>query len=265
MDDCKPPDTNVVRLRRKGYPCEEERKQIARTIFAAEDDVGPFSRGTLPRRGTTRRRQQHRARPVLREPEAIDGERSGERTTAQVDATAAYFEDLGSQTSGGDEREHRDAAGGRDDARQRADARRAPTRHPAASSQAHRDDSVDFARARLSVRDRARLSVPALAATLSVLVVAGVSLAAAFAGPGGSATAQRPPAAAGLTATRGSLLTSLSKRAQAEHPGVTQEHRTARAPTKARNHRRQTHRTPVTHTRDRHSDRSGNRRLSQTR
>jgi hypothetical protein len=47
MDDRKPPESNVVRLRRDGEPDKEERRRLARTIFASEDDVGTFSRGNL--------------------------------------------------------------------------------------------------------------------------------------------------------------------------------------------------------------------------
>jgi hypothetical protein len=47
MDDCTPPDTNVVLLRRKGDPCEAERERVASTIFAEPDDVATFSRGNL--------------------------------------------------------------------------------------------------------------------------------------------------------------------------------------------------------------------------
>jgi len=47
MDDRKPPESNVVRLRRDGEPDEEERQRLARTIFASEDDVATFSRGNL--------------------------------------------------------------------------------------------------------------------------------------------------------------------------------------------------------------------------
>ena len=54
MDDRKPPDTNVVRLRRNGNPSDEERQRLASTIFAEQDEVGTFSRGNLvpPARAT---------------------------------------------------------------------------------------------------------------------------------------------------------------------------------------------------------------------
>jgi hypothetical protein len=47
MDGRDQPDTNVVRIRRKGDPSETERKRLASTIFADEDDIGTFSRGNL--------------------------------------------------------------------------------------------------------------------------------------------------------------------------------------------------------------------------
>ena len=47
MDDRKPPDTNVVRLRRNGDPSDEERQRLASKIFAEQDEVSTFSRGNL--------------------------------------------------------------------------------------------------------------------------------------------------------------------------------------------------------------------------
>ena len=47
MDNGKPPDTNVVRLRRNGDPSDEERQRLASTIFAEQDEIGTFSRGNL--------------------------------------------------------------------------------------------------------------------------------------------------------------------------------------------------------------------------
>jgi hypothetical protein len=48
MDDRDHPNTNVVQIRRKDDPGEEERRRIAETIFA-EEDVGTFSRGASTR------------------------------------------------------------------------------------------------------------------------------------------------------------------------------------------------------------------------
>jgi hypothetical protein len=47
MDGRDQTDTNVVRIRRRGDPSEAERRRLASTIFAEEDDVGTFSRGNL--------------------------------------------------------------------------------------------------------------------------------------------------------------------------------------------------------------------------
>lgn len=47
MDDRDRPDTKVVRLRRQGDPDEARREQLARTIFAREDESGTFSLGNL--------------------------------------------------------------------------------------------------------------------------------------------------------------------------------------------------------------------------
>ena len=47
MDGRDQTDTNVVRIRRKGDPSEAERRRLASTIFAEQDDVGTFSRGNL--------------------------------------------------------------------------------------------------------------------------------------------------------------------------------------------------------------------------
>lgn len=47
MDGRDQPDTNVVRIRRRGDPSEAERRRLASTIFAEEDDVGTFSHGNL--------------------------------------------------------------------------------------------------------------------------------------------------------------------------------------------------------------------------
>src|SRR2546423_908464 len=104
MDDRKPPDTNVVRLRRNGDPSDDERQRLASTIFAEQDEVGTFSRGNLvpPARS---------ARPASGEPSPAadpffeqfqtppaNAQAQGEAGGRDNDATAAYFEHLGSQT-----------------------------------------------------------------------------------------------------------------------------------------------------------------------
>jgi hypothetical protein len=102
MDGRDQPDTDVVRIRRKGDPSEAERKRLARTIFAEEDEVGPFSRGNLvPPRSDRSTQSSDAARP---EPdpyfESLQRTAGGDRrggTAAEADAdsqTTAYFEQL---------------------------------------------------------------------------------------------------------------------------------------------------------------------------
>jgi len=103
MDNGKPPDTNVVRLRRNGDPSDEERQRLASTIFAEQDEVGTFSRGNLvPPAPTTppARNEPPPADPFFEKLQAPLS--SGQTETAAIagerSATAAYFERLGSQT-----------------------------------------------------------------------------------------------------------------------------------------------------------------------
>jgi|GEM_PF-6052901 hypothetical protein len=104
MDNRKPPDTNVVQLRRNGDPSDEERQRLASTIFAEQDEIGTFSRGNLvPPAPTTP--PAHNRPPEAADPffEQLQAPPTSDKTTAaaavgQRDATAAYFERLGSQT-----------------------------------------------------------------------------------------------------------------------------------------------------------------------
>jgi hypothetical protein len=103
MDDRKPPDINVVRLRRNGDLSDEERQRLASTIFADQDEVGTFSRGNLVPPAPS-------APPASTEPPAADPFFEQLQTQAsnakhhpaadvnQLDATAEYFDRLGSQT-----------------------------------------------------------------------------------------------------------------------------------------------------------------------
>jgi hypothetical protein len=103
MDNRKPPDTNVVRLRRNGDPSDEERQRLASTIFAEQDEVGTFSRGNLVPPALA-------APPASNEPSAADpffeqlqapptsDETQAAAVARERDATAAYFDRLGSQT-----------------------------------------------------------------------------------------------------------------------------------------------------------------------
>jgi hypothetical protein len=103
MDDRKPPDTNVVRLRRNGDPSDEDRQRLASTIFAEQDEVGTFSRGNLVPPAQS-------APPASNEPPVADpffeqlqappasGRAEAAAVATESDATASYFERLGSQT-----------------------------------------------------------------------------------------------------------------------------------------------------------------------
>ena len=104
MDNRKPPDTNVVQLRRDGDPSDEERQRLASTIFAEQDEIGTFSRGNLvPPAPTTPAAHNHppqRRNPFfeqLQAPVTSDKTKAG-AAVGDRDATAAYFERLGSQT-----------------------------------------------------------------------------------------------------------------------------------------------------------------------
>jgi len=101
MDDRDQPDINVVQLRRKDDPGEEERKRIASTIFA-EEDVGTFSRGNLvaPKRPPE---DQEEAAPgedaYLEQLQEARAAEHAQAATRERDAeTTAYFERLGRQS-----------------------------------------------------------------------------------------------------------------------------------------------------------------------
>ena len=102
MDDRKPPDTNVVRLRRNGDLSDEERQRLASTIFADQTKSAPSRAGTssLP---------LHRHRPPATNPRRRTRSSSSSRPKRPTpstsrggvderDATAEYFDRLGSQT-----------------------------------------------------------------------------------------------------------------------------------------------------------------------
>jgi hypothetical protein len=101
MDDRDQPDINVVHLlRRAGEPDAERRRELSRTIFATEDDIGPFSQGNLVVPQNTAQETSATTRPepdpffdqYLNDPrngEAELAESSGEATD-----TAAYFDRL---------------------------------------------------------------------------------------------------------------------------------------------------------------------------
>jgi hypothetical protein len=104
MDNRKPPDTNVVRLRRNGDPSDEERQRLASTIFAEQDEIGTFSRGNLVPPAPTTLAAPNQP-PAAADPffEQLQAPPTSDETTAAAAVgeratTAAYFERLGSQT-----------------------------------------------------------------------------------------------------------------------------------------------------------------------
>jgi hypothetical protein len=102
MDNRPPPDSNVVRLRRNGDPSEAERKKLASTIFAEQDDVGPFSCGNLVPPAPTpppAEEPSPEADPFFEQFQASPTTADEQSVTAtSEDATAAYFLKLGAQT-----------------------------------------------------------------------------------------------------------------------------------------------------------------------
>jgi hypothetical protein len=105
MDGRDQPDTNVVRIRRSGDPSEAERRRLASTIFAEEDDVGTFSRGNLvppPTDHPTEPRDDDRANAADPYFERLQRTRGGHRqiaTAARSDSeTIAYFDRLATQS-----------------------------------------------------------------------------------------------------------------------------------------------------------------------
>ena len=125
MDNRKPPDTNVVQLRRDGDPSDEERQRLASTIFAEQDEIGTFSRGNLvppaPTTPAAPKPPSCRGGPVLRAAagtvdEREDQRRSGRRR-GRRDSRVLRTPRLSDPSR--DEPEHRAAADRRSHARQR--------------------------------------------------------------------------------------------------------------------------------------------------
>jgi hypothetical protein len=193
MDNGKPPDTNVVRMRRNGDPSDEERQRLASTIFAEQDEIGTFSRGNLVPPAPT-------APPASDEPSAADpffeqlqAPRPSANTQATVgggerDATAAYFERLGSQTPAEMVQSiapHPASAAMPGSANLPGEPvtprpRRTRRRHAIASSPGRS----------LSIL-RIRVAAPPLLGALGALVVAGAALAAIVGGGGHGAPAAK--------------------------------------------------------------------------
>ncbi len=103
MHDRGDHETNVVHLRRRDEPAEAEREWLASTIFAEEDDVGPFSRGNLvpPRRAPD---AEPTSPPTERDPFFDDLTTSGTSDGSPagagdaVDDTDAYFDRIRAQS-----------------------------------------------------------------------------------------------------------------------------------------------------------------------
>jgi len=227
MDDRKPPDTNVVRLRRNGDPSDEERQRLARTIFAPQDEVGTFSRGNLVPPAPS-------APPASNEPRAADPFFEQLQTSAsdakhhptdvsERDATAEYFDRLGSQTPAEMTQgisPHPAAPGLPGSASLPKDLM--PTKRRRSRSQ-HGPPSPP--RRSHSIR-RVRVAAPPLLVVLGALVVAGAALAAIVGGgERGAPTPQRlaskrasaPSARDVARTTAADLMAALSRRSARHH------------------------------------------------
>lgn len=104
MDGRDQPDTNVVRIRRRGDPSEAERRRLASTIFAEQDDVGTFSRGNLvppPKDHPTEPRDdQPNGDPYFESLQGAHGGHDQSATAARSDSeTIAYFDQLTTQSA----------------------------------------------------------------------------------------------------------------------------------------------------------------------
>ena len=105
MDGRDQTDTNVVRIRRKGDPSEAERRRLASTIFAEQDDVGTFSRGNLVPPPTDHPAEppdddQAPADPYFESLQRTRGGHGHGATPARPDSeTTAYFDQLTTQSA----------------------------------------------------------------------------------------------------------------------------------------------------------------------
>jgi hypothetical protein len=236
MDDGKPPDTNVVRLRRNGDLSDEERQRLASTIFADQDEVGTFSRGNLIPPAPP-------APPASNEPPAADPffeqlQAEASNTTDQAasgarkrDTTDEYFDRLGSQTPA--EMTHSisppPAAAGMPGSANLPKEPVTPRRRRTPP-----DRGITSPRRRSPSSLRVRVAAPPLLVALGVLVLAGVTVAAIVGGGGHTTpTAKRiaskhtnaPPSRVPATATPADLMAALSR------PGV-RHHAAPRRPSR---------------------------------
>jgi hypothetical protein len=190
MDGRDQPDTNVVRIRRKGDPSEAERTRLASTIFAEQDDVGTFSHGNLvpPRTGQPDKAPddgQTTVDPYFENLQRTNGGHGQSATERSGDPeTIAYFDRLATQ-SAGEMAAMVDAQSGEPampgSAQLPADLAHAARRRPHA-------DSVSMVARRTMPRigwirapGIARLVRPTILATLAATLVAGAAFAAILA------------------------------------------------------------------------------------
>ena len=105
MDGRDQPDTNVVRIRRRGDPTEAERRRLASTIFAEQDDVGTFSRGNLVPPPTDHPTEPPDDGPATADPYFENLQRSradqwqGGSAARSDSETTAYFDQLTTQSA----------------------------------------------------------------------------------------------------------------------------------------------------------------------
>jgi hypothetical protein len=228
MDDRKPAENNVVRLRRDGEPDEEERRRLARTIFASEDEVGTFSRGNLllPPNPPPREEPPAEPDPFFESFQAPERSTTPDASLGDRTDTVAYFERLGSQTA----------------VEMSADAANAQPAGVSMPGSAHLPAELNKPRRRAARRERAatsdgstanptatrhrsRLAVAPVAATLGVLVVAGAALAAIVAGNDHSRATHNPPSthqSNSGSAVAAFLASSIG--ASKERPGTSRRH-----------------------------------------
>lgn len=243
MDDRDHPDTNVFHLRRKDEPGEEERRRIASTIFAEEDEVGPFSRGNLvaPKpRPDDREEAGHGADAYF---DQLQQERAAVRaagSTRERDSeTTAYFERLGRQSPA----EMAQAVDTPPDEGALPGSARLPAEAPSAGGRALAIRSRVHglaAAARWSARRASllfgaqalRLGRPAVLAVLAVPVIAGVAVATmiATASDQRSSASQLTPQGRTHTAGQQVALAGPIKPTMIEHANVRRDRTVRRHP-----------------------------------
>jgi hypothetical protein len=205
MDNRKPPDTNVVQLRRNGDPSDEERQRLASTIFAEQDEIGTFSRGNLVPPAPTTPPAPNQPPPAA-DPffGQLQAPPTSDTTNAAVavgdrDATAAYFERLGSQTPA----EMSQSIDPQPTAAAMPGSANLPGEVTSSRRGLRRAHAVASSPGRTLSILRIRVAAPPLLGALSALIVAGAALAAIVGGG-----AHRAPAAKRLTSQHASAPSS---------------------------------------------------------